>query len=367
MKKNYSSAVGRSAPENGQTSIWHGVGRLADRAASLDDLRVHRIHLVAARHWRSEGRPVPPELAEEEHTSMMVGLAATHLLQRVRASYDGRMLLMKGMEAGAHYPDSSLRPFRDLDLLVDDAERAQRALIAAGFEPTGDERMYVNIHHLRPLHWPGLPLVVELHDRPKWLDWQAPPPPGELLDAAVPSRTGVAGVEALPPSHHALVLAVHSWAHEPLSRIGHLLDVAAVSQSAHRASIDSLAAAWGVERVWRATVAAGDALFEQRQLPLSVRAWAGHLPSVRERSVLESHLERWVSPFSSRRPRPAVAAALAAVRSDLVPEEGEDWRVKRARAVQALRTPFRRVSKHRETLDEKSISGPSFLDRLDEE
>ena len=41
--------------------------------------------------------------------------------------------------------------------------------------------------------------------------------------------------------------------------------------------------------------------------------------------------------------------------------------MKRARAAQALRTPFRRVSKHRKTLDEKSISGPSFLDRFDEE
>ena len=122
---------------------------------------------------------------------MMVGLAAIHLLQRVRAGDDGRIVLMKGLEVGAHYPDSALRPFRDLDLLVDDADLAQQELIEAGFEPTGDERLYVGIHHLRPLRWPGLPLVIEIHDRPKWLDWQAPPPTAELLNAAVPSRAGL--------------------------------------------------------------------------------------------------------------------------------------------------------------------------------
>ena len=299
---------------------------------------------------------------------MMVGLAATHLLQRVRASYDGRMLLMKGLEAGAHYPDSSLRPFRDLDLLVDDAERAQQALIEGGFEPTGDERMYLNIHHLRPLRWPGLPLVVELHDRPKWLDWQAPPPTSDLLDAAVPSRTGVAGVEALPPvasrarPRGALVGARTAVPDRPSARRGGRFPVR--SPCEHRLARRSLG---GRARL------ASDCSGSRRACSSKGRSRSpsGRGPatcaSVRERSVLESHLERWLSPFSSRRPRPALAAALAAVRSDLVPEEGEDWRVKRARAVQALRTPFRRVSKHRKTLDEKSISGPSFLDRLDEE
>jgi Uncharacterised nucleotidyltransferase len=367
MMKTSSSAVGPPAPESRQTSIWDAVGRLADRAASLEDLRLHRIHLVAARHWRSVGKPVPAELAAEEHASVMVELAATLLLRQARAAYDGRMALMKGLEVGAHYPEPALRPFRDLDLLVDDAAFAQRALVAAGFEPVGDERLYVNIHHLRPLRWPGLPLVVELHDRPKWLDWQAPPPTAELLDAAVPSRVGIDGVETLAPAHHVLVLAMHSWAHDPLSRIGHLLDVAAVSESVNRASVDSLATAWRVERVWRATAAAADALFEQGKVPSLMRTWAGHLESVRERTVVESHLERLLSPFWSRRQTQALAAALAALRSDLVPEEGEDWRVKRARATQALRTPFRRLSKHRRTLDEKSISGPSFLDRFDEE
>ena len=297
---------------------------------------------------------------------MMLGLAATFVLQRARATYDGRIVLMKGLEVGAYYPDPGLRPFRDLDLLVDDAELAQRTLLEAGFELTGDERLYRNIHHLQPLRWPGLSPVVEIHDRLKWVDWQQAPRTVDLLDAAVASRTELAGVDALAPTHHVVALAVHSWAHDPLARIGHLLDVAALTETVRRSEVDSVAAAWGVERVWRATVAAADALFEQGDVPLSLRLWAKHLGSVRERNVLESHLEQWLSPFWSRPPRPAVAAAAAALRADVLPDEGEGWGVKAARAAQALRTPLRRLSQHRQTLDQKSISGPSFLDRIDE-
>ena len=297
---------------------------------------------------------------------MMLGLAATFVLQRAREAYSGRIVLMKGLEVGAYYPDPGLRPFRDLDLVVDDAALAQRTLLEAGFELTGDERLYRNIHHLQPLRWPGLGPVVEIHDRLKWVDWQQAPRTVDLLDAAVASRTALAGVDALAPTHHVVALAVHSWAHDPLARIGHLLDVAALTQSVRRSEVDAVAAAWGVERVWRATVAAADALFEQGRVPSSFRLWAKHLDSVRERTVLESHLERWLSPFWSRPPRPAVAAAWAALRADVRPEKGETWSVKAARTAQAVRTPLRRLSQHRQILAEKSISGPTFLDRVDE-
>jgi hypothetical protein len=347
-------------------SIWDAAGRLVDQAPSREDLRLHRIHLVAARHWRVSGRPVPTSLAEEERASMMLGLAATFVLQRARAAYDGRIVLMKGLEVGAYYPDPGLRPFRDLDLLVDDAALAQRTLLEAGFELTGDERLYRNIHHLQPLRWPGLGPVVEIHDRLKWVDWQQAPLTVDLLDAAVASRTELAGVDTLAPTHHVVALAVHSWAHDPLAKIGHLLDVAALTETVRRSEVDSVAAAWGVERIWRATVAAADALFAQGRIPLSFRLWARHLGPVRERTVIEAHLEHWLSPFWSRPPRAAASAAAVAVRADVLSEEGEAWSVKAARAAQALRTPRRRLSQHRETLDQKSISGPTFLDRVDD-
>ncbi len=51
-----------------------------------------------------------------------------------------------------------------------------------------DPENYRDIHHLRPLWWPGLPLVVELHSRPKWIDGVAGPPVAELLEASAPGR-----------------------------------------------------------------------------------------------------------------------------------------------------------------------------------
>ena len=266
-------------------SIWHAAGLLVDRATSLEDLRRHRIHLVAARHWRLSGTPVPTSLAEDEHAIMMLGLAATFVLQRARAAYDGRIVLMKGLEVGAYYPDPGLRPFRDLDLLVDDAARAQRTLLEAGFELTGDERLYRNIHHLQPLRWPGLAPVVEIHDRLKWVDWRQAPRTVDLLDAAVASRTELAGVDALAPTHHVVALAVHSWAHDPLARIGHLLDVAALTGRyvALRSIRSQQPGAWNVSG--ERPLTAADALFELGRVPLSVRLWAKHLRSVRERTV----------------------------------------------------------------------------------
>ncbi len=122
------------------------------------------------------------------------------------------MILHKGPEVAAHYPDPILRDFGDVDLIVRNAEEVQRALIAAGFEEIGDPALYVDIQHLRPLRWPELPLRVEIHSRPKWVEALPGPSTEELFAAAVPSTATIDGFLALPPQHHALVLAAHSWA-----------------------------------------------------------------------------------------------------------------------------------------------------------
>ena len=84
-------------------------------------------------------------------------------------------MLFKGPETAAHYPHPALRRFWDLDLLVPDAGATQRSLLKAGFREVGDPALYADIHHLRPLTLPGLPLAVEVHDRPKWADGLRPP------------------------------------------------------------------------------------------------------------------------------------------------------------------------------------------------
>ena len=365
MQPHLPSAADAPGPPASDGPLWQGVARLVARAETLSDLRLHRLHLLGLRQWRDDGRSFPSELLGEEQASAMLGLAAAFVLQRVRGAYDGRILVMKGPDVAAYYPDPALRPFRDLDLLVDDAAAAQRALVAKGFGLIGDGRLYADIHHLQPLRWPGIPLGVEIHDRPKWLDGQKAPPTAELFEAAVPSRTAVAGVETLAPEHQAVALAIHSWAHVPLARVGHLVDVAAVAQGLSRPTLDSLADAWGVGRVWRATTAAGDGLLTGGRVPLSVRTWARNIASVRERTVLESHLQRWLAPYWDRPAGAATVALVRALRRDVVPAEGETWSVKRARVAQAIRTPRRRLSEHQGALEERSISGPSYLERLD--
>src|SRR6185312_8233036 len=124
-----------------------------------------------------------------------------------------------------------------------------RELIAAGFVEVPDtEGLFVDIHHLIPLVHPTIPLLaIELHSRPKWPYAWRPPEVEELLGSAVPSLTGLAGVLAPSPHHHALLLAAHGWEHEPLRRIGDLLDVAVAVHGLDPSEVDEIAQAWRIE------------------------------------------------------------------------------------------------------------------------
>jgi hypothetical protein len=331
--------------------ILPALGRLADRAASVDDLRLHKLQLVAARTWRERGRPVPGPLVDEEHYARMLALLAPLVLQRIRAAVGGPLVLLKGPEVAARYPDPTLRPYGDLDLLVEDAPRVQRALLGAGFVEVGDVEPYVGIHHLRPLAYPGLPLPVEIHERPKWIDGLEPPDTSELIAAAVSSATGVEGILALPPAQHALVLAAHSWAHTPLERVLELADVAVIAEGADAEEIRDLAARWGVGQLWRTTEAAANALFRGGRRPPALRVWARSLSRVGERTVLESHLQRWLSPFGVLPARSALATALRRLALDLRPRHGETWRTKAGRTIRALLSPFTHLSDHHRALN----------------
>ena len=338
------------------SELWAAVDRVVDRAPSLADLSSHRLELLAARLWRSQGLSVPPEIVDKERRAAVVQLAAPVLLARVRAAYDGELVLLKGLEVARRYPESGLRTFGDVDLLADDAPSAQRALLAAGFQEVGDPNLYEDIHHLRPLQWPDLPLVVELHSRPKWVEGVAPPPAtADLLAAAVP---GPHGFGVLPPAHHALLLAVHSWAHEPLRRLRDLVDVAAVVEAAGGADVAALARDWRVERLWRATVAASDAILYSRRRPLTLRLWAQNLEAARERTVLENHLQRWFSDFWIMPAHRALARVPATLASELSPERGEGWGAKLSRSGRAIRNANRRRSEHDEELVRRKRSEP---------
>jgi Uncharacterised nucleotidyltransferase len=326
-------------------SLWTSVARLIERAPRESDLRFHGVDLLAAQHDRRLGRTPALHTIAAVRTAAATSLIAPLVLRRALAAVKGRVVLMKGPEVAEHYEDPLTRPYRDLDVLVEDADAAWQEMVEAGFEPTGDPDLYVGIHHLRPLVLPGLPLVVEVHHDPKWIDGIAPPT-AELLGTAVPSATGIPGLLTLEPARHAVVLAVHAWAHVPLSRLGRLIDVAAVTQGVDRSETAAVAQAWGVERLWHVTQGTIDSLLGQRPRPLAGRIWARHLWSARERTVLERHLERWLGPFSMLPPAEAARATGRSLAQQLTPEDGETRAQMIRRWTYALTDALKRQSDH---------------------
>ena len=327
-------------------TIWAAVDGLLDVAASPTDLRAHGLHLLAVRHWREQGLPVPAELVQAERLASFVALGAPAVLAEARSAYDGPMLVLKGPELAARYPEPALRPYGDLDLLVDDAERAHAALVDAGFVPMGPPSPD-DFHHLQPLHSARFPMRVEIHTRPSWYDGAEPPRFAELLASARPAALGVDGVLAPAPAHHALLIAAHAWTHEPLGRISHLLDTALLAAECDRADLDDLAARWNATRLWGTTFAVVDALLLGRgELPPGLRLATRKLARVEERSVLESHLWRGLAPFWALPKRDAVRVTTSTFAEAVRPAPGEAWSSKARRSVVTLKHMFMRRSDH---------------------
>jgi hypothetical protein len=342
--------------EPGRPEIWAGVDRIIDRAPSLADLRSHGLQLLAARRWRHLGRDVPEEVGREERASAWLVLGAPYVLTRVRNAYDGQLIVMKGPEVAGLYPDPATRPYGDLDILADDPKTAQKALISAGFQPTGfDDSYYEGLHHLRPLRLPDCPVPgVEIHRRPNWVEWDDPPGNEELFAAAVPGSLPVSGVLALPPAHHALAIAAHSWIELPLRRILDLIDMLAVSADADRSELYALAERWRIGRVAKTMLAAAEALILEKRLPWTIQAWARNMRDIREMTVLQAHTRRWLSPFAALPFGRALPHAGQALARELVPTPEESWGHKLVRGREAIRNPSRRLADHNRLLGEEA-------------
>lgn len=325
--------------------VWERVGALADRAPSTADLVHHRLQLVAASRMRARGETPPDDLRFEERRSATAYISAPALLSRVRALCDGRMVLMKGLEVGSRWPEPRWRPFLDVDLLVDDARGVHAKLMNAGFIALDEPEKYADLHHLVPIGLPGMPLSVEIHSRLHWPSLAAPPL-DEIFDSSVPSSLGTEGVRAPGPAQHAVLLAAHAWAHEPLGKIGSLADIAAMTEEAGRDAATAVARDWGVQRIWRATMRAMDeTLYDRRRIayrPLSRR----HLQATRERTVFEGHLARFYGPvvLAPRRRTPRILLHVAG--QTLSRSGDEDWQVKLRRTVRAARNASEPRSLH---------------------
>jgi hypothetical protein len=337
--------------------LWHTVDRLIDRAPTEADIASHRLELLAARRWRATGRAVPEGFVQQERLAAVSLITAPLLLERAREACSQPMIVLKGPEVASRYPDPALRGFHDVDLLVPDAKAAQAELLRAGFVEVGEPELFVDIHHLRPVIAEGLPLIIEIHSRPKWLEPLTPPPFAELFEAAEASSTGVDGVFALPPEHHAVLLAVHSWAHEPLRRLRDVVDISVMTAASSRGEMSRLAGAWGVRRLWETTVAVADGVVSGAPLPWEARVWARNLAHVRERTVLENHLQRLLSDFSALPPATALRSVPRRIASEVKRNPDELWREKLGRSARAFRNALERRSHHDRELEQRG--GPS--------
>ncbi len=331
-------------------SVWVGVDLLLDRIDDPAVLCAHGLQALAARRWRTIGRPVPPLLLTEERAAAIAALATPVQLERLRATLDGPIILLKGAEVAARYPDPALRPSSDIDVFVADAHRAEQALRAAGWEPAEGERTAGRHQHQAPLRWPTSPLPVELHHALPGPSWLQAPEFGRLADIARPAAVGVDGILALPPAHHALVLAAHAWRHYgPWPRFRDMIDIGLLVDEADPAEIAALARAWGLDRVWTTTRRLVMALSAGTTPPSPVPGRRAPLGmALRERTVADAHLRRWLGTLWAPTPAAIPGAIATTIGQDLRPWPGESWSAKLGRLTRAGRHALLPVSVHRQ-------------------
>jgi putative nucleotidyltransferase-like protein len=330
---------------------WPAVDRLLARA-DVNGIEAHGLGPLAAHRLRQLRQSVPAALQKHEQLARMAMLTSIPLLRRIRDLVDGPIVLAKGAEVGCLYPGRA-RSFCDLDLLVVESRALQEELKRQGFVEADDPEIFVDHRHMTPLQAPNVWLKVEIHTRPIVpLSVQAPRL-AEVVEAAVPSALGIEGISAPHPVHHALMLAAHAWDHEPLGTLRGLVDVAAVAHHAAETELARTAQAWGMAGIWATTHGVVAALFADGRPPASLRLFGRHLRDVRERTVLDSHLARWLSPFWALPLRSAVLAVPGLLREELLPDREESWNQKLRRVRGAVFHPGRSMSAHTQSwLDE---------------
>jgi hypothetical protein len=231
-------------------------------------------------------------------------------------------LLVQGLEVAAFYPDRALRGFGDVDLLVEDAAKARASLLDTGFEP-------VEPGETSALRWDEATVPVELFDSPRWLPELAAPPLHRLLSLAQPSSTGIHGVGALPAPYHALVVATNAWAHKPLRRARDLVDIAALTAGIDGRLMESAACEWGLDRLWRTTSRAADALLSPSVRPsLGLRLLAADVWELREERWPERIARRYAASFFALAAPAALRTGLATFARDVRGRPGESLRAK---------------------------------------
>jgi len=327
------------------TVQWSALERLLN-SFDAEKACEHGLGPLAAHFRRLRGEPVPDGLAREERAASAANLIAPSLLSRARQAYDGRLMLLKGPELSIRYPQRARR-FGDLDLLADDADTAQSALLAAGFRlqerdwpPEGYDEVRRPHYHLQPLEWPGLGLRIEIHRRVKWPEGLPPPRNEELFEAAVPASIGVDGLLTPHPDHHAVLLVSHAWGEVPMRTLRELVDALAFIDEGDRDAARRVAERWGIGRGWQTTVEAAEWVVHGEREPAFVRIWARYLRDLREPTVIETHVQEWLAPFWLTSFGAALRLSAAAITRDFRPEIGQSWSEKLSQMRRALLHPL---------------------------
>jgi hypothetical protein len=178
------------------------------------------------------------------HTVLASEVTLEDLGREFRAS---PLVLMKGREVAALYPNATMRDYRDLDLLAKDPHEPWHWLVENGYRQDPRRRSDIDHHHLPALLSPTGKFAVELHIRanaPTWTRFDS----DSLFDRSAPSRTGIAGIIRPPDDVHALVLALHCWK-GGFTRLRDLLDAMLLSAVAD-VNVNSTAASMGLARMW---------------------------------------------------------------------------------------------------------------------
>ena len=115
--------------------------------------------------------------------------------------------------------------------------------------------------------WPGLPLLIELHSHPHSPPWLPEVSADTIFAHAKRSRMAIDGLLAPDPAAHALLLAAHGWAHDPLRRLRDVIDIAAILEDSDRSQTTVYAREWGWDRLWTVTLAVTDAVTADATLP----------------------------------------------------------------------------------------------------
>ena len=167
-----------------------------------------------------------------------------------------------------------------------------------------------------------------------------------IVGSARASDFGVEGILTPVDAHHALLVAAHAWAHEPLWRLRDLADVRVLASPSERAAIGRTAEAWGMTRLWQTTDRVTDAIVGRHPMPFLVRPWAAHLLEHRERTVFENHVRDYMAAYLALPRTAAFVKAAHAFAEDFLPAPDQGWSNKLSRMLTASKNANTPMSHH---------------------